>query len=124
MENRADYDFIRVLPPGGYTQQGEVPGIDFFSSGAPPFNKFPSASGLAKAANMVNTALATGDYVGGLWLEGSPTVEETIYWLSLLIDTELPLVAIAAQRTHGQLSGDGGPAIEGGSEGTPSPETL
>ena len=25
LDNRAEYDFIRVLPPGGYTLQGEVP---------------------------------------------------------------------------------------------------
>jgi L-asparaginase len=107
MESRADYDFIRVLPPGGYTQQGEVPGIDFFSSGAPPFNAFPSASGLAKVANMVNAALASGEYAGGLWLEGSPTVEETLYWLSLLVGTDLPIAGAASQRPHGQLANDG-----------------
>lgn len=107
LENRADYEFIRVLPPGGYTLQGEVPGIDFFSSGAPPFNKFPSANGLAKVANMVNAALASGEYVGGLWLEGSPTVEETLYWLSLLVGTDLPIAGAASQRPHGQLANDG-----------------
>ena len=107
LENRADYDFIRVLPPGGYTKAGEVPGIDFFSSGAPPFNKFPSANGLAKVANMVNKALSSGRYVGGLWLEGSPTVEETLYWLSLLVGTDLPIAGAASQRPHGQLANDG-----------------
>ena len=40
-------------------------------------------------------------------MEGSPTVEETTHWLSLLIDTELPFASIASQRTHGQLSNDG-----------------
>ena len=107
LDNRADYDFIRVLPPSGYTQQGEVPGVDFFASGGPPYSKFPTSAGLARAANMVNAALATGEYAGGLWLEGSPTVEETLYWLNLLVDTDLPIAGAASQRPHGQLANDG-----------------
>jgi hypothetical protein len=42
-----------------------------------------------------------------VWLEGSPNVEETIYWLNLLIGTEAPLCAISSQRAHGALSNDG-----------------
>ena len=34
-------------------------------------------------------------------------MEETIYWLSLLIDTSLAMAGIAAQRPHGQLANDG-----------------
>jgi L-asparaginase len=41
------------------------------------------------------------------WLEGSPTVEETIYWLNLLIDIKVPIVAHSAQRMHGTASSDG-----------------
>ena len=48
-----------------------------------------------------------GDYAGGIWLEGSPTVEETLYWLNLLIDTDLAIAGCAAQRPHGQLANDG-----------------
>ena len=107
LDNRADYDFIRVLPPSGYTLQGEVPGVDFFASGGPPYSKFPTSAGLARAANMVNAALASGEYAGGLWLEGSPTVEETLYWLNLLVDTDLPIAGAASQRPHGQLANDG-----------------
>ena len=107
LDNRAEYDFIRVLPPGGYTLQGEVPGVDFFASGGPQFSKFPTSAGLARAANMVQAALASGEYVGGLWMEGSPTVEETLYWLGLLIDTDLPIAGAASQRPHGQLANDG-----------------
>jgi hypothetical protein len=51
--------------------------------------------------------MATGDYAGGIYLEGSPSVEETIYWLNLLIDTTAPIVANSAQRAHGSLSADG-----------------
>ena len=56
---------------------------------------------------MVQAALASGEYVGGLWMEGSPTVEETLYWLGLLIDTDLPIAGAASQRPHGQLANDG-----------------
>ena len=107
LDNRAEYEFIRVLPPGGYTLQGEVPGVDFFASGGPQFSKFPTSAGLARAANLVQAALASGEYVGGLWMEGSPTVEETLYWLGLLIDTDLPIAGAASQRPHGQLANDG-----------------
>ncbi|MCH7961583.1 MAG: tryptophan synthase subunit alpha, partial [Planctomycetes bacterium] len=48
-------------------------------------------SDLARVTNTVQRALASGDFAGGIWLEGSPTVEETCYWLSLLIDTDLPI---------------------------------
>jgi hypothetical protein len=51
--------------------------------------------------------MATGSYAGGIWLEGSPSVEETTYWLSLLIDTTVPIVGNAAQRAHGAVSADG-----------------
>lgn len=51
--------------------------------------------------------LDEGNYVGAQWLEGSPTVEESMYWLGLLVDTRVPLVGHAAQRPHNTLSGDG-----------------
>ena len=34
-------------------------------------------------------------------------IEETIYWLNLLIDTTLPICGNAAQRAHGMISADG-----------------
>jgi hypothetical protein len=46
-------------------------------------------------------------YAGAIWLEGSPFVEETAFWLNLLIDTRLPIVANASHRPHGALSNDG-----------------
>jgi L-asparaginase len=107
LEQRADYDFIRVTPAGGYTAQGERLGEDFFPYKPFPLAKQPPAALLAKTANAVQAALATGSYAGCIWLEGSPTVEETSYWLSLLVDTDLPMAFIAAQRPHGQLSNDG-----------------
>ena len=34
-------------------------------------------------------------------------MEETVYWLSLVAGTDLPIAGIAAQRPHGQLANDG-----------------
>src|SRR4029078_8117970 len=38
---------------------------------------------------------------------GSPRIEETLYWLNLLLDTTLPLCGNSAQRSHGMISNDG-----------------
>ena len=81
--------------------------MDYFPYKPFPIRKSPRYPDLARVTNAVHAALATGNYVGGIWLEGSPTVEESIYWLGLLIDTELPIAGNAAQRPHGQLANDG-----------------
>ena len=107
LDRRADYDFVRVLPPAGYTRNGEKSGVDYFPYRPLAIRRSPRYRDLAKATNTVNTALASGKYAGGIWLEGSPTVEETLYWLSLLIDTDLTIAGCASQRTHGQLANDG-----------------
>ena len=107
LDRKADFDFIRVLPPGGYTQQGEQSGRDYFPYRPLAIRRSPRYRDLATVTNSVQAAMAKGDYSGGIWMEGSPTVEETLYWLSLLIDTSLPIAGIAAQRTHGQLANDG-----------------
>jgi len=116
----ADYDFYRPAPSGGYrlglpeaarTDEGagDIPpetwGEDFFTY--TPYSTRPGLSTLADATNMIQEVMGSGEYRGGLWLEGSPTVEESIYWFSLVIDTDKPLVGLAAQRTHTQLSNDG-----------------
>ena len=103
----AEYEFIRVLPPAGYTKQGETAGADFFPYQPRPMGKYPPAHTMARVVNMVQAAMVSGDYAGAIWLEGSPHVEETLFWMSLTIDTDLPLVGISAQRTHGELSNDG-----------------
>ncbi len=64
-------------------------------------------STLARLTNMVQRAMAQGEYAGAIWLEGSPTTEESVYWLNLLIDTTVPIVGNASQRMHGMLSNDG-----------------
>ena len=62
---------------------------------------------LARLTNVVQEALASGRYTGAIWLEGSPSVEETTYWLNLLIDTTVPIAGNASQRPHGAASNDG-----------------
>ncbi len=108
LDRKAEFDFIRALPSGGHTRRGEVAGRDFF-----PYK--PLAIGqtrsrlrdLATVANSVQCALDSGDYAGAIWLECSSTIEETLYWLSLMVDTDLPIAGCASQRTHGQLANDG-----------------
>ena len=56
---------------------------------------------------MASKTLASDRFDGALWLEGTPTVEETAWWLNLLIDTTLPIAAVSSQRAHGALGNDG-----------------
>ncbi len=107
LDRMADYTFVRALPPGGYTQQGEVSGVDYFPYKPPAISHQPPPGALARVTNAVRETLSPGGYVGAIWLEGSPTVEETLYWLSIVAGTDLPVVGLAAQRPHGQLANDG-----------------
>ncbi len=117
---KADYDFFRAVPAGGYTKglpkarrtdvgDGDIApeqlGVDFFQYG--PYNASPGRSMMARSVNFVQKALASGKYAGALWLEGSPSVEDTSYWLSLMVDTQLPITANSAHRNRGEISPDG-----------------
>jgi hypothetical protein len=51
--------------------------------------------------------MSSGQYLGGIWLEGSPSVEETTWWLNLLIDTTAPIAGNSSQRAHGAVGNDG-----------------
>jgi L-asparaginase/Glu-tRNA(Gln) amidotransferase subunit D len=119
---KAAFDFYRALPSGGYvtgrsaserTDLGdgdirpEVRGVDFFPYRPGYLRKEPPMAALARLTNVVQRALGSGRYLGGIWLEGSPFVEETIYWLNLLIDTTLPIVGNSSQRPHGAIGNDG-----------------
>jgi L-asparaginase len=119
---KADFDFYRALPSGGYakgrsagerTDVGdgditpEVRGVDFFPYRPGYLRKEPPMAALARLTNVVQGALGSGKYLGGIWLEGSPFVEETIYWLNLLIDTNVPIVGNSSQRPHGAIGNDG-----------------
>ena len=119
---KADFDFYRALPSGGYTTgrnagertdigEGDIApetrGVDFFPYRPGYLRKEPPMAALARVTNVVQRALGSGKYVGAIWLEGSPFVEETTYWLNLLIDTTLPIAGNSSQRPHGAIANDG-----------------
>lgn len=105
----ADFDFFRAAPSGGYTTgpDAERLGQDFFVYYPYHLQSEPGVAHLAEATNQVQAVLDTGGFTGVQWLEGSPTVDETLYWLGLVVDTTVPLVGHAAQRRHQSLSADG-----------------
>jgi len=122
LSSRGDFDFIRALPSGGYTKGlparyrtdkgvGDIPtetlGEDMFIYKPFHLANFTRFHDLAKASNAVQSTLDTGEYAGGIWFEASPSIEETIYWLNIITDTQLPIVGVAAQRTQRTLSADG-----------------
>jgi hypothetical protein len=122
ISSKAEVDFYRVLPPSGFTKglpaerrtdidDGDIPperrGIDFFPYKPAHLAASPPRPSLAQATNAVQKILASGKYDGAIWTEGSPRIEETIYWFNLLIDTTLPICGNAAQRPHGMISNDG-----------------
>ena len=121
----ADFVHLRAIPPGGYRSSEaaieaglpapEQGGRDYFGYAPVPLRAEPGPDALVRATNLVQSTLA-GDpgIVGAQWLEGSPTVEESLYWLNLLIDTCRPIVGHAAQRPHGTLGADGGKNIVDG----------
>ena len=119
---RAEVDFYRPAPPGGFTKgvphanradtgDGDIPaerlGYDFFAYKPFHLAKSPPRPALAKITNEVQAVMASGKYDGAIWTQGSPQVEETAYWFNLLIDTKLPIACNAAQRPQGQISNDG-----------------
>ena len=118
----ADVDFYRVLPTGGYTKglpaarrtdigEGDIPpevrSKDFFAYKPFHIGESPARPALAKLTNATRRVLATGKYDGAIFTQGSPQVEETAYWLNLLMDTTIPICGNSAQRPHGEISNDG-----------------
>ncbi len=122
LTGKANFDFYRALPSGGYTMgrrsdertdigggaiAPETRGIDFFPYRPGYLRKEPPMAALARVTNVVQQALTSGKYLGAIWLEGSPFVEETTYWLNLLIDTTVPIAGNSSQRPHGAIANDG-----------------
>jgi L-asparaginase/Glu-tRNA(Gln) amidotransferase subunit D len=118
----ADFDFIRAAPSGGYrrglpadrrTDAGsgdialEKRGQDFFPYRPAALRTEPTRLALGDLTNTVQKAAQKHGYAGLIWLEGSPNLEETLYWFSLMIDTPLPIVGCAAQRSHGSVGAEG-----------------
>jgi L-asparaginase len=118
----ANVDFYRLLPPSGYTKglpahlrtdvgEGDIPpetrGRNFFPYKPRHLLARPPRPTLAQVTNIVQKVMSSGKYDGAILTQGSPTVEETAYWLNLLIDTTLPICGNAAQRPQGQMSNDG-----------------
>ena len=121
LSSRAEYVFRRPAPSAGYPDRpsatgsgdtgpgsrnvtaGEKLGVDYFPYRPPALRREPLAATLAKLTNEVQQALQ-GGCAGGLWLEGSPFVEETAYWLNLLVDTTLPIVCCAGSMDTGRLN--------------------
>ena len=119
---KADIDFYRAVPPAGYTKglpagertdvgegdiEPELRGHDFFPYKPYHIGAMPPRPALARVVNIVRRVLASEKYIGAVWTQGSPRIEETIYWFNLLLDTTLPICGNAAQRPHGQISNDG-----------------
>jgi L-asparaginase len=118
----ANVDFYRLLPPSGYTKglpahlrtdvgDGDIPpeirGKNFFPYKPRHLSARPPRPTLARVTNIAQKVMSSGKYDGAILTQGSPAVEETAYWLNLLIDTTLPICGNAAQRPQGQLSNDG-----------------
>jgi L-asparaginase len=119
---KAAVDFYRVAPPAGYTKgvpaarrtdigegdiAAETRGRHFFPYKPVHLAAAPPRPVLAKITNDVQAILSSGKYLGAIWTQGSPQVEEAAYWFNLLIDSHLPICGNAAQRPHGQASNDG-----------------
>ncbi|MFC4242575.1 asparaginase domain-containing protein [Gryllotalpicola reticulitermitis] len=122
ISSRADVDFYRVAPPAGYTKglsaqertdvgEGDIApearGVHFNGYKPVHLSTVPARPALAKITNDVQAIADSGDYDGFIWTQGSPQVEETAYWFSLLIDTTHPICGNAAQRPQGMISNDG-----------------
>jgi L-asparaginase len=119
---QADVDFYRILPPSGYTKglpqsrrtdrgDGDIAperrGRDFFPYRPHHLSAMPTRASLARLTNAAQRVVASGQYDGAMWTEGSPSIEETSYWLNLLLDTTLPVCGCAAQRPQGSIANDG-----------------
>lgn len=107
VSDHAEVSFFRVLPSAGPMKAGEVPGKDFFPYRPPHLNFSPPRASLADATNAVQAIMDDPEIDAMIWTQGSPRIEESSYWFSLLIDTVKPICANASQRYTGQISNDG-----------------
>ena len=119
---KAEVDFYRLEPPSGYTKglpaaertdvgEGDIPpetrGRDFFPYKPVHIEASPPRANLAMIVNRAQAILGSGKYDGAVWTQGSPRIEEALYWFNLLLDVQVPLCGNSAQRPHGSISNDG-----------------
>jgi L-asparaginase len=102
----ASFQHFRAGPPAGH-EPLEARGVDFFPYGSWDQRAEPDTAALMKITNAVQDGMEAADIQGAQWLEGSPVIEETLYWLGLLIDTDKPIVGQVAQRMHRSVGSDG-----------------
>lgn len=122
ISSRADVDFYRIVPSAGYTKglpaagrtdlgEGDIPpevrGRDFFPYKPYHIGAAPPRPSLARMVNRIQAIMGGGGYDGAIWTQGSPRIEETVYWLNLLLDIDQPICGNASQRPQGQVSHDG-----------------
>jgi L-asparaginase len=122
ISNKAQVDFYRVAPPAGYTKglsaekrgdmgdgsiAPEILGRDFFPYRPVHLATSPPRMTLARVTNMTQKILGSGKYDGAIWTQGSPRIEETMYWFNLALDVTVPICGNASQRYHGSSSNDG-----------------
>lgn len=111
LSRRATFDHVRAAPSGGYRTgdtagrsgavREEELGRDFFPYRPPSRRREPPREVLARITNVVQRTLDSGQYDGAIWLEGSPYLEETAYWLNLLVDSEVPICCVGGSLGEG-----------------------
>src|SRR5262245_50408290 len=91
--------------------QGDIPaekdGVHYFPYRPPHLAAHPTRRLLAAIVNDTAKILSSDRYDAVLWAQGSPRIEETLYWLNLLLDTDALICGVAAQRSQQQVSADG-----------------
>lgn len=122
VSNKADVDFFRIAPSGGYSKglaaqkrtdrgEGDISpeqsGRDYFPYRPRHLQRSPPRATLARITTLVQKILSSGEYEGAIWTQGSPRIEETMYWFNLALDIPVPVCGNAAQRYNGMISNDG-----------------
>ena len=122
ISGKADIEFFRIMPPAGYSKglehdarsdsgtgdiRAESRGADYFAYRPYHLSVSPARPSLAALTNRVQAVADAEAHDGLLWTQGSPQIEETLYWFNLLIDTTRPICGCAAQRAQGEISADG-----------------
>ena len=106
-------DFYRIEPPSGFTKglpaakrtdvgEGDIPpevrGRNFFPYKPIHLEASPPRPNLANIVNAVQRVLSSGEYQGAIWTQGSPRIEEALYWFNLLLD--IPVGTIKTRLMH------------------------